>query len=258
MIYYSLFNSTFVRLMESLQKIYDFIFAHWWWAFAAFFLFFSMLYFVGIFVASLFLHYLLKKGKVHAIQHAIRKGQKRTEILHSLLSIFIFALQAIPMQWLIHQGFFTISFTNAWNCLWEIPLLFLWNEIHFYTCHWLLHRRWFMKNVHYMHHQSKEPTLYSVFSFHWIEAFLLGTVIFFPLMIHSFHIFSVLSLPVMSIALNLMGHSNHETQTNKDTEAISRFTFRHTMHHKWSNGNFGFMLPWLDHIFKTSLPKNKN
>lgn len=243
--------------MKQLENWYNVIYSNWWGAFLSFLFFFSILYFSGTIIASVIINILTKKGKLHPIYHARKSGQTKDEIFKSFISIIVFSLQAIPMQLLMANGIIRVSFSNGWNCLWEIPILFLWNEIHFYACHWLLHRRWFMKNVHYVHHRSKEPTVYSVFSFHWIEAFMLGTVIFFPLLIHSFHILSILSLPVMSIILNLMGHSNHESESEKDTEAVSRFTFRHTMHHKWSGGNFGFMLPWLDQLFHTSLPKNK-
>jgi len=243
--------------MEKLEDIYYFIFSEWYWSFLFFFLFFSTLYFGGTFIASVILRSLRSKGKVHAIYQNLHKGQVSHEISRSMVSILIFSIQAIPLPWLIHNGYFHIRFHHAWSCLWEIPVMFLWNEIHFYAVHWLLHRKWLMKHVHYVHHQSKEPTVYSVFSFHWVEAFLLGTVVFFPLAVHDFHIFSVLSLPVMSIILNLIGHCNHEKETTADIEDVSRLTFRHTMHHKWSQGNFGFMLPYLDQLFKTSLPKNK-
>ncbi len=243
--------------MNQLENIYHFIFSEWYWSFLFFFLFFSILYFGGTGIASLLLQYLKSEGKIHPIHHNIQKGQIRREIRLSLLSIFIFSIQAIPFPWLIKSGYIQIRFDNTWHCVWEIPVLFLWNEIHFYAVHWLLHRKWFMKNIHYIHHQSKEATVFSVFSFHWVEAFLLGTVIFVPLAFHNFNVFSVLSLPIMSIILNLAGHCNHEGAVKPGEEKTLRIAFRHAMHHKWSQGNFGFMLPWLDKIFNTSLPKNK-
>lgn len=243
--------------MQKLETIYHFIFSEWYWSFLFFFLFFSTLYFAGTSIASFILKRQRDKGKVHPIHQNMQQGQIKSEIQRSLVSIFIFGIQAIVFPWFIQKGYFRISFDNVWNCLWEIPVMFFWNEIHFYGVHWLLHRRWFMKNVHYVHHQSKEATVFSVFSFHWIEAFLLGTVVFFPLALHSFNVFSVLSLPVMSIILNLMGHSNHEPDVKPGSEDHLRVAFRHAMHHKWSQGNFGFMLPWLDKLFKTNLPKHK-
>lgn len=244
--------------MNKIVSLYELAFSTGLNAAITFFVFFLVLYFGGAGLYILALRFLKKHSGYRSIQHNLRKGQTGSEIRNSLLSIFVFSIQAIPLQYLIAQGYATVSFSNAWVLLWQIPVLFLWNEIHFYLVHALLHRKWLMKKVHFVHHRSKEPTLFSVYSFHWFEAFLLGTVIFLPMILYPFHIFAILSLPVMSIILNLMGHSNHERPSDKDPEHISRFIFRHSMHHKWSNGNFGFMLPYLDQLFNTKLPKNKN
>ncbi|MRI02212.1 sterol desaturase family protein [Kriegella sp. EG-1] len=235
----------------------DFIFSEWWLTFTFTFLFFMVLYFGGIFLMKSILNNLKKKNTIKPIVYFKKPGQEKIEIKHSLKSILVFALQAIPLQWFYANGYFHFGQNESLNLLWEIPVLFLWNEIYFYACHWLLHQPPFFMKVHYIHHASREPTLYSVYSFHWFEAFLLGAVIFLPLLLYPFHILSVLSLPVMSILLNFLGHWNHEGETKKSPDYIGRFTFRHTMHHKWSKGNFGFMLPYLDMIFNTSTPKNK-
>ncbi|MBD0778084.1 sterol desaturase family protein [Maribacter sp. ANRC-HE7] len=200
---------------------------------------------------------LKEKNVLRPIVDYKKAGQEKVEIKNAMVSILIFALQAIPLQILYQHGAVQFAHTGTLNLLWEIPVLFLWNEIYFYASHWLLHRKWFFMKVHYKHHESREPTLYSVYSFHWFEAFLLGAVIFIPILVYSFHIISILSLPIMSILLNFLGHWNHETETSKNPDYLGRFTFRHTMHHKWSKGNFGFMLPYLDMCFKTTTPKNK-
>lgn len=244
--------------MHMTSSFTDYIFSEWWLTFMFTFLFFSVLYFGGIIMVRTILKILRKNGTVHAIVKFKISASQKSELKNSLVSILIFALQAIPLQILYENGVIRFGRTAIWNCLWEIPLLFLWNEVYFYASHWLLHRDWFFKNVHFEHHLSKEPTLYSVYSFHWFEAFLLGAVIFLPILVYPFHILSVLSLPVMSILLNLLGHCNHEGTTTKNPDHISRFTFRHTMHHKWSRGNFGFMLPYLDMIFDTTVSKEKN
>jgi len=234
-----------------------FIFSEWWITFLFTFLFFMILYFGGIFIMQTILHFLKKGNKVHAIVNFKRPGQERKELKNSMLSIFIFALQAIPLQCLFANGLFQFGKNGFLYCLWEVPILFLWNEIYFYVSHWMLHQPPFFMKIHYKHHASREPTLYSVYSFHWCEAFILGAVIFIPLLVHPFHIVSVLSLPVMSILLNFLGHWNHEGKTSKPPNFIGRFTYRHTMHHKWSKGNFGFMLPYLDMLFNTTTAKTK-
>ncbi len=244
--------------MGTIKNIYQFVFSEWWWTCLFFFAFFWSIYFVGVAVTNWLINKAVRQHKVNKIVEAIRPGQIGNEIKQSILSIIVFSVQAIFLQILVKYKIAGANFTNAYNLFWQIPVLFFWNEIHFYICHWVLHRKWLFKTVHYKHHISKEPTVFSVFSFHWFEAFLLGTVIFFPMVIYPFHVLALLSLPIMSLILNLLGHCNHEAVNTKgDAANLSRFTFRHSMHHKWSNGNYGFMLPYFDKLFKTNLPKNK-
>lgn len=243
--------------MVSIDNLVSYIFSEWWLAAVFTFLFFSALYFGGILLLQRVLHLLTKKNILHRIVSFKKSGQEKIELKNSILSILVFTLQAIPLQMLYQNGYVQFGHKTAVNLFWEIPVLFFWNEIYFYASHWLLHRKWFFMKVHRVHHASREPTLYSVYSFHWFEAFILGAVIFLPLLSHSFHIVSILSLPVMSIGLNFLGHWNHEAKTAKNPNNLNRFTFRHTMHHKWSKGNFGFMLPYLDMIFKTTTPEKK-
>lgn len=62
----------------------------------------------------------------------------------------------------------------------------------------------------------------------------------------------------MSLVINLLGHCNHEIPSDKPNSSFSKYTFRHSMHHKWGHGNFGFMLSIFDKIFKTQVSENKN
>lgn len=244
--------------MNFLRDSYNLIFSEWYFTAGFFFIFFSLMYFSGAILTEFLVTKLSRDKKLEPIQHALKPNQKSEEIKHSMVSVLVFSLQAIPLQWLVSKGYFEIGFDNYYDIFWQIPMLFLWNEIHFYAVHRLLHQKWFFKNVHFRHHWSKEPTAFSIYSFHWLEAFLLGTVIFFPLIFFKLNIIAALSLPVMSIILNFIGHSNHDHEWKDHEEEWKHFSFRHSMHHKWSKGNFGFMLPFLDQIFNTNLPKHKN
>ncbi|WKK59888.1 sterol desaturase family protein [Sphingobacterium sp. BN32] len=241
-------------MTDFLEQSFQFVLSKWYWTSFFFFVFFSLLYFLGAAITD----YLVKRKEpdLKKIVNASKKGQRAKEIRNSLISILVFSIQAILFQQLFAMGIFQVGFDQPWNCLWEIPVLFLWNEVHFYCMHWLLHRKWMIRNVHRVHHWSVEPTAYSIYSFHWVEAFMLGTVIFFPLFVHNFQIYSLLSLPLMSLLVNLLGHCNHELSDESDPSSFSKYTFRHSMHHKYGKGNFGFMLPWIDQLFGTQLPKN--
>ncbi len=126
----------------------------------------------------------------------------------------------------------------------EVIVLFFWNEIHFYLIHRLLHQKTLFRWIHREHHLSQITTPYSSFSMHWIEALLLGTVMPIAMFFHSFGVWSLLSLPIMSLVLNAFGHSNL---------VLGDFTKRHALHHQHVNGNFGFFLPWFDQWFDTGV-----
>lgn len=239
-----------------LEESFQFVLSAWYWTSLFFFLFFSLLYFVGAAITDYLVR--IQEPDLKKIVNAPKQAQRAQEIKNSLVSIFVFSIQAILFQQLFAMGIFHVEFDNPLRCLWEIPLLFLWNEIHFYIMHWLLHRRWMIRHVHKVHHWSVEPTAYSIYSFHWLEAFMLGSVIFFPLLVHDFQIYSLLSLPLMSLIVNLLGHCNHELSEETDPRSFSKYTFRHSMHHKYGKGNFGFMLPWIDQLFGTQLPKTNH
>ncbi len=236
-----------------MKGISEIVFATWYHAFIAMFLFFNFIYWGFSFLAMVIFNDFESKNKVVKLEnHFLYPGQQKKESLQSMRSIFIFSLQGIVIQQGIVNGWFHIQTDINWWVLLQIIILFLWNEIHFYLCHWLLHTKFMMRNIHYVHHHSKEPTVFSTFSFHWVEAFLLGTVVFFPLLIYPFQLLAILSLPIMSLLINLLGHSNYDLFNKYHPKHILKFSYRHSMHHKHAKGNLGFLLPWLDQLFKTT------
>ncbi|MEO5910229.1 MAG: sterol desaturase family protein [Pelobium sp.] len=236
--------------MEAISAL---VFENWYHAFIAMFLFFNLIYWGFSLSAMLAFRYFERKKQLAQVDnHFLYSGQQKIEIFQSMRSIFIFSLQGIVIQQGIANDWLHISTTLSWWLLPQIIILFIWNEVHFYLGHWLLHTKFMMRNVHHVHHHSKEPTVFSTFSFHWVEAFLLGTVIFFPLLIYPFQLWAILSLPIMSLLINLMGHSNYDLFPNHNPEHLLKFSYRHSMHHKRGRGNLGFLLPWLDQLFKTT------
>ena len=105
-----------------------------------------------------------------------------------------------------------------------------------------------MRNVHYIHHKSRVSTVYSVFSFHWLEALLLSTI---PLTIVPFIPFSIVAVfiyPLVSILLNFAGHCNYRFGDGKGT-SWKLFGTYHNEHHSRGRKNYGFSLNFLDKLF---------
>lgn len=238
--------------MQRSYFLIDFFLTSVWHAFSLTFIFFLLLYFTCAGIA-------LGLAKLNGLRFKISQSEYSTiqilkEIRLSILSISIFSFQSIFIQQALLHSWAVIDYTfTPLRFILEATALFFWNEMHFYGIHWVLHRKWWFRHVHHIHHQSHNPTPFSVYSFSWVEAFLLGSVIFLPLFIHTFQVTSLLALPVMSIVLNVIGHSNYDCFSHKNLNHLLRASFRHSLHHSKVTGNYGFQLSIFDRLFKTNI-----
>lgn len=241
-----------------MQKIFE---LPWWQLGLTTFVYFIMIYFVFAFFA-LFLRsrVFMKAGVGNLINPQIPdKFQVFYEIKSSFVSMAVFSAWIILTQYAyLNKWIFIKTEASLLRYLLEMLFLFFWNEIHFYLCHRLLHYKWFFKNVHYVHHRSLTPTPFATYSFHWFEAFLLGSVVFIPMFFYEFSFAALFSFPVMSIFLNVLGHSDYDIFPQKKLTHILTFTRRHSLHHSKTNGNFGFILSFMDRILNTSLKEKNN
>jgi len=217
--------------------------------FALSFGYFMLLYF-GL--APLFLlvcKFLARKKLIHLIDNRkVKPGQLAFEKWHSLKSIAVFGFSIIPVIYFVRMGWITLLPDTWINILIGLVVLTLWNEVHFFAVHRIMHKRFFMKNIHFVHHKSITPTVYSVYSFHWLEAFLLSTV---PITIAPFLPFSIIAIfiyPLVSILLNYAGHCNYRFGSGKG-EAWWLFGTNHNKHHSKGKKNYGFALNFLDRLF---------
>ncbi|MFK7810608.1 MAG: sterol desaturase family protein, partial [Saprospiraceae bacterium] len=170
------------------------------------------------------------------------------EIKYSLQSIFLFGFSVLPIIYLIRSGHISLLENSPRNIVIGLLILNLWNEVHFFIVHRIMHLPFFMKRVHYIHHRSRVPTVYSVYCFHWLEATLLSTV---PLIIALFVAFAPLAIaiyPLTSILLNFAGHCNYRFG-NGTGSAWTLFGTNHNAHHAKGKQNFGFAIDLLDRLY---------
>lgn len=234
--------------------------APWWAVFGGSFLFFAFLYF-----GFGFLGFLLSEKMFPVLGlgrsiggRSVREGQLGMEMRYSLVSIAIFGAYGVLTQALVRQGLVSIGWTVEWSVFpVEVAVLFLWNELHFYLCHRLLHTDWLYRHVHVVHHRSTRPTPFSTFSFHWGEGVLLGSVMLTAMLWHEFSWLALLMLPLMSIGLNVLGHFHYDLFPGKPLEHVLTFSRRHSLHHTRNTGNYGFLLPVFDWAFGTRIPEKE-
>lgn len=185
----------------------------------------------------------------------LREGQIADEVRRSLVSILVFAgygvltvaadrAGVVAIRWQESLGAFTL----------DLLLLTVWNEVHFYACHRLLHTRWLYRHVHVAHHRSVVATPFSTYSFHWFEATLLSSVMILLLLVYPLGIGTVVLFPLISLALNSIGHMNYAILPERSVNMLLAGCRRHALHHARNVGNFGFYLPWLDRVLGTRVP----
>lgn len=185
---------------------------------------------------------------------ALGSGQIRREVIASSVSILIFGIGLIFPWGIVQLGWASFASDPAWwRIAIEIVILFFWNEAHFYVSHRLLHSKP-LRRFHAPHHQSHVATPFSTYSFHPIEAILLGSVPLIPMLLHDFSFAALLSLPLMSIVLNNLGHSNYEFSRIAPATGWRGASRRHHLHHACYHGNYGFLIATFDHWFGTALP----
>ncbi len=213
------------------------------------FLYFLLLYF-GLGGAFLVLAKALQKVMItERIEHTeVTQNQQNFEIKHSLLSIFIFGFSLSPIAYGYRWGVIEFLPHSIAQTILGLVVLFFWNEFHFFMVHRLMHVPFFMRRVHYIHHRSKIPTVWSVFSFHWLEASLLSTVPLTYLLLFPTTALAVVLFPILSILLNLAGHSNYRFR-NWPITGISAFATTHNLHHTKNQENYGFALRIFDRIY---------
>ena len=216
---------------------------------------------IGSFIFLYFLFtvpafYVFTKGHYFNLfqKKEFRPKQIQIEIKRSIVSIIMFGILSFPLYAGLKSGFLQIKFEFTWtNFILESLALFLWNEVHFYTVHRIFHFKIFYK-YHADHHFSHVPSPFSAYSFHWSEGLLLGAVMPLIMCIYNFQYLSLMTLPVMSIMMNVLGHSNVDFFPNNPMNSILSFSKRHSLHHKIPHANYGFFLPYFDLIFKTDSP----
>jgi sterol desaturase/sphingolipid hydroxylase (fatty acid hydroxylase superfamily) len=200
--------------------------------------------------------HLLPYFKIGAVvdPRPLKDGQIPKEIGRSLVSILIFGAYGVLTLEVWRAGWIHVDFRASWVKIGsDLALFFVWNEIHFFCIHRLLHTRWLYRHVHRVHHESVVPTPFSIYSFHWIEAVLLGSVMILALMVFRPSVQALLGLPLTSLFFNTVGHCNYNIFASHPS--IHSAAKQHSDHHLRVAGNYGFYLPVLDRLFHSALWK---
>jgi len=186
---------------------------------------------------------------------SLHVGQIQKEITQSLRTILIFGVGIVVPLWMVNTGIASVNLQATMQAiLLDCLMLIVWNDLHFYAMHRLLHR--YFKRAHGAHHQSNTSTPFAAYSMSATEAILLGAVMPLIMPFHAFSIESLVFLPIWSIIINTLAHSNCDMFPNASPNSLLGFIKHHQHHHSYYQGNFGFLFSQLDTWLGTSQPLN--
>lgn len=208
--------------------------------------FFFLIY--GTFAGLVFL--LAKQVNRPIEKRLVTHEQTTTELINSGRSVLLFGLGTIVPWLLIQNGYASIAATTSnWQILAECLLLILWNDLHFYLVHRLLHTqfKWLnLKSAHITHHKSIAASPFAAYSMSATEALLLGSVMPIAMLVWDFSAFSLLFLPIWSIAINALAHSNCDFFPQATQRSYLGLVKHHQAHHSHYHGNYSFFFWPLD------------
>lgn len=181
------------------------------------------------------------------------------DIGFSLLSMLIFSTVAYlclivwrPYNHLYYGQFGSIA---AWKHLLGFAWLFLLHDAWFYIIHRLMHQRWLFARVHLVHHLSTNPSPWTAYAFHPLEAVLEAGIIPLAAFLLPVHLYLFGLFMLFQIVYNVYGHLGYEFYPRwMARHWLGRWIntgVAHNQHHKHFKGNYGlYTLIW-DRLFGT-------
>ena len=217
-------------------------------------------YFIFASSAFVLFYYILKKPMW------FRKVQKKLpkvtdyyrDICYSLISVSIFATVALVVFYYltpysnIYRNF--SDYGRGYYILSWVWMLLL-HDTYFYWMHRAMHHPKLYRYIHLVHHKSTNPSPWTAYAFHPLEAFfeaMIVPLIAFTLPVHtsaiaSFFLFQIIYNVYGHLGFELYPQGFHKTKIGKWINT----SVAHNLHHKKFHGNFGLYFLFWDRAMGT-------
>jgi sterol desaturase/sphingolipid hydroxylase (fatty acid hydroxylase superfamily) len=166
------------------------------------------------------------------------------------MSIAVFGLYGLLIVFCFRQEVVSIAFKNDYMIFIDLLILAIWNEVHFYLGHKLMHTKLFI-GIHRTHHKSVVVTPFSTYSFHPAESLIFGTVMILPMLLVEFELLALIIFPIYHLFFNTLGHSNVKLVNQTFGIKQIEISTHHNNHHTKFNSNFGFASSLMDRLMRT-------
>lgn len=180
------------------------------------------------------------------------------DIFYSVMSIGIFAGISVWTFFILKpytNVYYKISDYGMPYYYFTFIWMFFLHDTYFYWTHRMMHHPKIFKYVHLIHHKSNNPSPWTAYAFHPIEAVfeaLIVTVIAFSIPTHQ----SAIAIYMLfQISYNVYGHLGYEIlPKNLNQHWLGKWfntSVAHNMHHKYSVKNYGLWTTIWDRMMGT-------
>ncbi|MFD1255308.1 sterol desaturase family protein [Mucilaginibacter terrae] len=200
------------------------------------------------------------KSKIQKKEANIKDFER--EILHSMQTTAVLVIVgyiAFFTPFKNHSQIYTNI--NAYPIWWigvSLILSLIIHDTYFYWMHRLLHHKKLFKLTHLVHHQSTNPSPWASYSFHFIEAWTEGAVLFVIALLIPVHPLTIIVFTIIGFMINVYGHLGFEVAPRWFRHTVL-FEFintsvHHNMHHSKFKGNYGLYFRVWDRMMATEHP----
>lgn len=209
--------------------------------------------------------YILLSSSASKYKIQNRKAGKKDfirELLHSSTSSLVFALISCIVLFTPLRSY-TLLYDNPDDFpLWWLPasllLSLVIHDTYFYWMHRLLHHKTLFRFTHKVHHQSVNPSPWTAYSFHVLEAVTEGAILLVLAFTLPMHPYVLILFTVVSLIINVYGHLGYEIMPkalrNSFLFEVINTSVYHNLHHRKFKGNYSLYFRWWDKLMKTEHP----
>ncbi|WP_420315736.1 sterol desaturase family protein [Ekhidna sp.] len=184
------------------------------------------------------------------------------EVIFSLITISIFVLVAL-IVFATPLRNYTLQYNSIESIGWgywvvSILLMIILHDTYFYWMHRIMHHPKLYRAIHRVHHQSTNPSPWTAYAFHPLEAVVEASIIFPIAFFIPFHRSALLVFLVFMILYNVYGHLGYELYPKGFNKTwVGKWvntSVNHNQHHKHFHGNYGLYFLFWDRMLGTLRP----